>query len=623
MSKRKNFRKILKILVVFTIVTAWLFSGLVTYLFNFPSGIQEAQAVSGDVVLLWEGGNVPTGWSCISCSSSDAFFQVFPRASDTYGSASTSDDTATHSASFVSETQGAATEANTGNAGSTLPAFDHTHGFTGFTVGPDDIKPPFRNLRLISANNPTELPNGIIGIFDVASSSLPASWSYFSAMEGNYLRGENVATTTGGTATHTHQTSAQTSDATGNTLTQNTGGGAKERVNGASHTHPIADTATAAVNNDPPFIEVVFAQSTATLSPITTDLIAMFDATPPAGWDTVSTSGSLYFERLILGADTFGTTGGTATHSHVNLTVTSDTPSVTSNDKNVTSNTTLFGDNAHTHDFTFSFGSGNSVPVYRDVIFAKKTAVAANPDLQQIHYRWRNDDGSESGATFAAAEDATTSGLAKRSLIRLRLEVSNEGTATASSIQFALEYGANPGACADISSWTTLRNTSEAAGADDWGLVNTANVAHKDPTTDVSVGGGLSNENDTFVAGQFMSLTNLTDPITATTTEFTELEYGLWAEEGATDGGGYCFRLTNDGSITNFTYVVYAAAGLQTAAAKVKKSGGEAVGSGAPAATAATGGTGTGGGGATGNGGGGGAPAGGGGDAGGGGGGAP
>ena len=251
-----------------------------------------------------------------------------------------------------------------------------------------------------------------------------------------------------------------------------------------------------------------------------------------------------------------------------------------------------------------SINNGNNGSCWSFVVLA--------PDLQQIHYRWRNDDGSESTATFAAGEDATTSGLAKRSLIRLRIEISNEGADTATNTEYAIEYGENPGSCVAVSSWTTLRNTSEAAGVDDWGLANTSNVTHGASTTDVSVGGGLTNTNPTFVTGQFMSLSNLTNQITATTTQFTELEYSLWAEEGANDGATYCFRLTNNGSTTNFTYVVYAAAALQTAADAPKKKGGVAVGGGAPGSGVGVGGTGQGGGGAGGNGGGGGAGAGGG-----------
>ena len=209
-----------------------------------------------------------------------------------------------------------------------------------------------------------------------------------------------------------------------------------------------------------------------------------------------------------------------------------------------------------------------------------------NPNLTQIHYRWRNDDGSESGATFATTTDTVLSGWSEKTLIRLRIEISNEGTGDATDTQYALQYGEKSGSCGDIGSWTTLVNTGFALNQH-WSLVNTSNIADGDSTTNVSAGGGLADENTTFVAGEFRSLNNLTNIISATTTEFTELEYSLWAETIAIDEGSYCFRLTNNGSTTNFTYTVYPEVTL--AAAKTK-SGVTPAGS-PPSTTPTTGGT--------------------------------
>ena len=49
------------------------------------------------------------------------------------------------------------------------------------------------------------------------------------------------------------------------------------------------------------------------------------------------------------------------------------------------------------------------------------------PVLEQIHYRWRNDDGSEAAATWAAAEDTLLIDVRKLGLRRLRIAISNEG----------------------------------------------------------------------------------------------------------------------------------------------------------------------------------------------------
>ena len=46
-----------------------------------------AEAASGDVILLWDGASIPSGWTCISCNPGDAFYQIFPRASSSYSNA--------------------------------------------------------------------------------------------------------------------------------------------------------------------------------------------------------------------------------------------------------------------------------------------------------------------------------------------------------------------------------------------------------------------------------------------------------------------------------------------------------------------------------------------------------
>ena len=47
---------------------------------------------------------------------------------------------------------------------------------------------------------------------------------------------------------------------------------------------------------------------------------------------------------------------------------------------------------------------------------------AAGQNVTQIHYRWRNDDGNEAAATFAAAED-TSATITKDVPTRLRLGI--------------------------------------------------------------------------------------------------------------------------------------------------------------------------------------------------------
>ena len=161
------------------------------------------------------------------------------------------------------------------------------------------------------------------------------------------------------------------------------------------------------------------------------------------------------------------------------------------------------------------------------------------------------------GATWAAAEDTALTGLATLTLRRLRLEMSNEGGATATGIQFRLEVSgalntASPGTCA-AATYVTLPTA-------DWEIVDSTNFTDGDQTSNITP--GLSDANTTFVPGQLKDAGNQTTGITLTSADFTEIEFALRAKATATPGALYCFRLTNAGSTTDFTdpYPQYAQA---------------------------------------------------------------
>jgi alpha-tubulin suppressor-like RCC1 family protein len=84
--------------------------------------------------------------------------------------------------------------------------------------------------------------------------------------------------------------------------------------------------------------------------------------------------------------------------------------------------------------------------------------LTARPSLDQIHYRWRNDDGNETTATFAAAEDTKLSGVKKNFVERLRFEVSNEGSLSSGPTSFELQVAQS----ASCSAPTALGKTISA-----------------------------------------------------------------------------------------------------------------------------------------------------------------
>ncbi len=175
------------------------------------------------------------------------------------------------------------------------------------------------------------------------------------------------------------------------------------------------------------------------------------------------------------------------------------------------------------------------------------------PRYDQIHYRWRNDDGNEATATFTLSENVPITNLQKNTVSRLRFEISNEGWTRGAGQQFRMEYAATS-TCAS-GSYTPV---PVIASTEHWQMATSTYVTDGTATTNISP--GLTDENSVFIAGQVKTTGNTTAVINLTSENFTEVEYGLVATSTAVTGQTYCFRLTNNGSTTNFNYTQYAKA---------------------------------------------------------------
>lgn len=185
---------------------------------------------------------------------------------------------------------------------------------------------------------------------------------------------------------------------------------------------------------------------------------------------------------------------------------------------------------------------------------------SAKPEYTQIHFHWRNDDGSETTATSKTSntEDTAVTNINEGSPLRLRLNVSNEGgTQYSYSAQtFRLEYGERSSTCGAIVSWTQVGT----GGTPHWSMSDSANLTNAADTTNIAVSsGGVSDTNATFFSNNDAVRDTSTDTgaLSISSDSFVEIEYSLVANAAATDGGVYCFRVTNSGSATNFSYDVY------------------------------------------------------------------
>jgi hypothetical protein len=123
------------------------------------------------------------------------------------------------------------------------------------------------------------------------------------------------------------------------------------------------------------------------------------------------------------------------------------------------------------------------------------------------------------------------------------MTLENTGADPATSYNYRLEY-----ASSSCTAWNNLGTTGE------WFADLTQYQYYYSSTTDSS---GLSNPGgSTFQSGVFSAGSATTGPYTLPNAFFTEHEFTINTTAAAQKNLTYCFRLTNNGSITNFTYTV-------------------------------------------------------------------
>ena len=183
--------------------------------------------------------------------------------------------------------------------------------------------------------------------------------------------------------------------------------------------------------------------------------------------------------------------------------------------------------------------------------------VAPTPDLQQLHYRWRQDTVNENANDGWLAAQDTQADAQRTAAVRLRLEISNEGTAAAAQQRFRLEYGLRATTCGAITAWSPVGDSGSTTPA--WALVSSPFLPNNASTTNFA--GSLTDENGTFTSGQGKTIDNQMVGITLTgnptTGNFTELEYAIQSSAAVSANDVYCFRVTNAGSSANFTFTVF------------------------------------------------------------------
>ena len=170
------------------------------------------------------------------------------------------------------------------------------------------------------------------------------------------------------------------------------------------------------------------------------------------------------------------------------------------------------------------------------------------PGVEQIHYRWRNDNGSQTTATWRESEDtgdpsAPTVAIDKNENIRLRFSFANTGGGSADNYRYRIEYATSTGVCAGISDWYAVATTTGTNGH--WRVATSTQVTNGSATTKQMT----DSEGYTFSAGQVVAYPSATtSAITLAENHYTEIEYVIRATTDAQTAGTYCFRASNDGA---------------------------------------------------------------------------
>ncbi|KKU78250.1 MAG: hypothetical protein UY04_C0044G0001, partial [Parcubacteria group bacterium GW2011_GWA2_47_7] len=444
---------------------------------------QIASDAAGKMMIFYDSaGAVPPGWSCVSCLTGDPFFEKLVVGSSSYnglgGGTATHTPTAIATVNITASTGlGPNSINNTNNA-----PIGHTHDLTP-SISPVSNYPLYRDLRVIrsnSAGDPGTIPAGAIGVFDVASSSLPMAWYRYAPLDGRYIRSQTSVTSSGGANTHNHTVTGTTSVPPQSGLrSQNS---VANGTTDFAHTHTLTATNTDEVNNEPPYTEVLFARlSVASGTP--NYIITMWDDTPPTGWVNVSDAGGALAGQFLKGSTTYGLTGGGTSHIHANIVgAVTGVPNNLNNYKANVNYAQARAAHIHTVDIS-GFSDDSQIPPYVDVIFAK--SLSGISVYTQDSFRFYDninvitptDPWPPGGSDYNENTEINTPGdsIGANSRIRIRMSVgSTNATTTASAKAFKLQYVAADD-CTSALNWTDVA----AIGATDvpWRGYNNGSVS--------------------------------------------------------------------------------------------------------------------------------------------------
>ncbi len=199
---------------------------------------------------------------------------------------------------------------------------------------------------------------------------------------------------------------------------------------------------------------------------------------------------------------------------------------------------------------------GGSVGPSTQINITNTTSIQG-PIINQLSYHWRNDNGSETGATSATGGQANValSEFNINSPIRLRLAVTNTGLTTSVPTRFRLEYAPRITTCDMATVWTDV-----GQAGDGWDMRDSTFLTNGETTTDISIAsGGVNNGTGAFIAsnGGVRDTESLSGTTSIPVGNYLDLEYSITSTNFTAYGTTYCFRVTANGTPLA-TYTNYA-----------------------------------------------------------------
>ena len=154
--------------------------------------------------------------------------------------------------------------------------------------------------------------------------------------------------------------------------------------------------------------------------------------------------------------------------------------------------------------------------------------------FNQLHYRWRSDNGDKLSATWLAPQDVSILQIPKNETRRLRMTIANEGPGDLAYIRYQLEY-----ATSIENEWTPVGLNGSTK--EHWAMSYSPYILDGVSTTNLP--DGIEDPPGIFVAGEVRDTDNRTGPISLPPQSFTELEFVIRPTDSAIDDGTYYFRI--------------------------------------------------------------------------------